>query len=163
MRIRTAGALFSRQPRPAFPRRRRAAAARLSALVLGVALAAALGCDSTAPPDRSVSFLFQHRAVPGPAGQFVAGTDDPDVLRLAREQLALPEADRNLHINGVIARGQEGNLTWTWHFEPGEWTLAEVSVEVCDGTPQMVEDDLDYWVDQVGRFCPWASYVAAER
>lgn len=26
----------------------------------------------------------------------------------------------------------------------------------------MVGDDLEYWVERVGSFCPWASYIAAE-
>jgi hypothetical protein len=33
------------------------------------------------------------------------------------------------------------------------------AIELCDGCPQMVEDDLDYWVETVGRFCPWSTRV----
>lgn len=57
------------------------------------------------------------------------------------------------------ARGAGHNLSWSWHFVPGRWDMVEISVEACDGSPRMVENDLDYRVDRVGDFCPWASYV----
>jgi hypothetical protein len=37
------------------------------------------------------------------------------------------------------------------------------SNELCDGRPSFVEADLAYWLGTVGRFCPWASYVYAEK
>jgi len=40
--------------------------------------------------------------------------------------------------------------------------LAETSIELCDGTPRMVENDIGYWVDKVGHFCPWQSYAVSE-
>ena len=39
---------------------------------------------------------------------------------------------------------------------------AEVTIELCDGRPSMVEADLGYWLRRVGSFCPWGSYVHAE-
>lgn len=94
---------------------------------------------------------------------FVAKTTDPEVIEKAESQLQLPLDQRGLHINGDIERGNNGyNNNWSWHFTPGSWNLVEVSVEVCDGRPQMVEDDLDYWVDEVGYFCPWSSIVLRE-
>jgi hypothetical protein len=126
---------------------------------------ATLGCDSnpTSPPaDPTVRFLISHRTAPGAAGDMVAATADPATIAAARAQLALPVEARTRHINGAIARGGGDNRAWSWHFVPGQWQLAEASIEVCDGTPRMVEDDLAYWVDTVRRFCPWASYVAAE-
>jgi hypothetical protein len=46
---------------------------------------------------------------------------------------------------------------------PDEWDLAEISIELCDGAPDMVDADLDYWIGTVGRYCPWSSYVVSER
>ena len=34
-------------------------------------------------------------------------------------------------------------------------------VELCDGRPSFVEDDLDYWLDTVKQYCPWGVEVAA--
>lgn len=93
---------------------------------------------------------------------FVARTSDPVVIENAREQLSQPEDKRNLFISGKIARGREQNTRWNWHFVPDKWDLVETSIEVCDGRPSFVEQNLDYWVDEVGRFCPWSSRVLKE-
>ena len=115
----------------------------------------------TAPPERS--FLFAMRGIPDAEGQFVAVTSDPLILATLESQLALPEAQRNLHINGPVATGNGGhNLGWSWQFEPDRWEMVEISIELCDGRPQHVEDDVEKWIADVGRFCPWASFVARE-
>ncbi|MDR8394575.1 hypothetical protein NC796_25745 [Aliifodinibius sp. S!AR15-10] len=94
---------------------------------------------------------------------FIAKTSNPDVIANVEEELAKPFDERSMHINGDIARGNDGyNQGWSWHFLPEQWDLASVSTEVCDGRPGMVEEDLDYWVDQVGYFCPWSSRVLRE-
>lgn len=94
---------------------------------------------------------------------FTAKTSDPEVIQKVENQLSLPFEQRNMHINGNIERGTEDyNSNWSWHFVPDIWNLVEISVEVCDGRPRMVEDDLDYWVDQVGFFCPWSARVLRE-
>ncbi len=93
---------------------------------------------------------------------FFARTSDQEVIKKAREQLARPKEERGLMINGEIARGTEQNNGWSWHFVPDKWNLVEVSMEVCDGRPSYVEKEIDYWVDNVGRFCPWNSKVIKE-
>ena len=37
--------------------------------------------------------------------------------------------------------------------------MPDFAVEVCDGRPSMVEADVSYWLDTVGRFCPWGATV----
>lgn len=39
--------------------------------------------------------------------------------------------------------------------------MAEVTIELCDGTPSLVEADLDYWLNAVGRFCPWSAELVS--
>ncbi len=95
--------------------------------------------------------------------RFIAKTSDPDVIETIEQQLEQPFNQRNLHIHGDIERGNKGyNNDWNWHFEENNWQLVEVSAEVCDGRPQMVENNLDYWTEQVGYFCPWSSRVLRE-
>ena len=95
---------------------------------------------------------------------FVVATDDPELIERCREQLGLPVSSRDLHVNGRLLAGHGGaNLGWSWHLDPDAWSLAEVSIELCDGVPGMVEANLDDWLESVGRFCPWSSYIAAER
>ncbi len=94
---------------------------------------------------------------------FVAKTSNSDVIARVEEELEKPFDERRLHINGVIERGtKDYNDNWSWHFVENQWALAEISTEVCDGRPSFVEEDIDYWVDQVGRFCPWSSRVETE-
>lgn len=93
----------------------------------------------------------------------VAKTTNQEVIAKAEQELSLPFDERSMHINGVIERGNPGyNSDWSWHFVENRWDLVEISAEVCDGRPSFVEEDLDYWVDQVGRFCPWSARIVGE-
>jgi len=63
-------------------------------------------------------------------------------------------------VSGALARGSGGfNEPWGWHMVPASVEFADAATEVCDGCPHMVEEDLDYWVGTVGRFCPWTSQI----
>lgn len=137
---------------------------RMVVAVFIVSLLPMLSCheadDGTTSPPGGVAFVFGMRGIPDAQGQFVAVTSDPLVLAKLRAELALPASERLLHITGPIARGSGGhNRSWSWHFVPDGWDMVEMSIELCDGSPQGVENGLDYWVDQVGVFCPWGSYV----
>ncbi len=60
--------------------------------------------------------------------------------------------------NGVLAYGDGGvNAPHGWHMQ--ETALADTTIEVCDGTASMVDADITYWVETVGRFCPWSATV----
>ncbi len=62
--------------------------------------------------------------------------------------------------NGALAYGDGGvNAPHNWHMVGT--TLADMTIEVCDGTASMVDEDLVYWVETVGRFCPWTATVIA--
>lgn len=96
----------------------------------------------------------------GKQQEFIAITSDIAVIERLEQQLVLPVNHRNYFISGLIARGNGGhNQNWGWHFIADEWQLVENSIELCDGNPTLVNQAVDYWVDTVGRFCPWGSYV----
>jgi len=125
-------------------------------------LVAAAAVPSEAAETREL-VLFTIGVRAAPEQLFVVGTDDPDVIDLARAQLELPVADRRLFPSGALAAGHGGfNLGWGWHLVPGAWGLVEASIELCDGIPAMVDADLGYWIGAVGTFCPWTGYVLAE-
>ncbi len=72
----------------------------------------------------------------------------------------LVESDDQRVLNAPLRRGDGGfNAPWSWHMDPDEITFADLTVEVCDGCPHMIEEDLDYWIDTVGRYCPWSTDV----
>ena len=63
-------------------------------------------------------------------------------------------------VAGRIVRGDGGfNTPWSWHLDPASIQVPQVSIELCDGRPSMVQDDLDYWVDTVRMYCPWSARV----
>lgn len=117
-------------------------------------------CSIEIPAEARV-FEFAHR---GSEYTFRAWTTDNEVIANVEAQLALPEDDRINHINGEILEQPEGcdlNPGWSWYFNPQDWDLAEISIEVCDGNPQYVEDNLQDYLE-IDRYCPWSSYVLRE-
>ena len=62
--------------------------------------------------------------------------------------------------SGRLVRGAvDYNRPWSWHIDPQDIVMAEITMELCDGLPSHVEEDVDYWVDTVGRFCPWSARI----
>lgn len=90
--------------------------------------------------------------------EFVTKVTDDVTLNALRVAL---ESDGRAGIpNGVLQHGDGGfNTGHEWHMVSVE--LAEVAIELCDGTVSMVDSDVDYWVDTVGRYCPWDTKVIA--
>jgi len=98
----------------------------------------------------------------------VACTSDPAIIAEVNNQLSKHISAREKHINGAIAGGnalvnKNGPHNFLWHFKLNEWTLADFSMEVCDGRPHSdIDLDTTYWLNTVGRFCPWGSRIAEE-
>ncbi len=88
--------------------------------------------------------------------RFSAFVTNPETIS---EILALEAGTSEASIpNGRLIRGPgpaEYNLPWSWHMDPMEIEMAEVTIELCDGTPSIIENNLDEWLDVVGQFCPW--------
>ena len=51
-------------------------------------------------------------------------------------------------------RGTRENKGHAWHLVEVE--LVDLTMELCDGRPSDLDQDLPYWADTVGRFCPWS-------
>ena len=119
-----------------------------------------IACQEADDPSVEGGYLFVLADLPDGPEHFVAVTFDPETIAQLEAQLALPEDQRKLFPNGPIDRGNgDHNLDWNWHYVPNQWELAEVTIELCDGRPQYVHDNLDYYLDKVGHYCPWGAYV----
>lgn len=98
---------------------------------------------------------------------FIAATSDQAVIDTVLANLALPLPQRKI-IGGVIAAGNGGfnhnaSHWFLWHFVPGQWDLAEMAVEVCDGCPYSdLDADTAYWIGVLGAYCPWSGQPVRE-
>jgi len=112
-----------------------------------------------------VGFRFGTRGDTTGAEDFIAVTEDDEILASARAQLLVPVSERTLHIHGNVTFGNGGyNLDWDWHFIPADWVLAEESVEICDVRPSAIGMRLQNLPDTVDimQACPLHSYVRSE-
>ena len=73
------------------------------------------------------------------------------------QQLLAGEVDGHIPV-GELVRGDPGpNAPWSWHVDPATLTFAEMTTEVCDGIPSMVEDGTFTY----NQFCPWGAQLVA--
>lgn len=94
---------------------------------------------------------------------FIIAASDEALLEMADAQLLLPVDQRSKFISGGLAPGNGGfNAPWSWHIPENEWSLVDNSIELCDGRPSDIENNLSYWLDTVKSFCPWGSYIERE-
>jgi hypothetical protein len=77
--------------------------------------------------------------------------------------IALQKGQSNARIpSGRVVKGAvDYNKPWSWHIDSRDITMVEVSMELCDGTPSMVEANLDEWIRTVGTFCPWSAELVS--
>ena len=138
---------------------------RLLLAVACLATAALASCgggggDAGDPPAPIATFSFRLQGA-GAEQEFRYATTSESFIAKARAQLALPVVGRKQFPIGPIAAGSGGvNLGWNWHFT--DLAFTEMAIELCDGTPSLVEADLPYWLNTVKSFCPWGGYVYAE-
>ena len=124
--------------------------------VVMMAAGSLAACDeaATAPQDGS-TFVIQVVDE-----QFRVRIDDPVVAGQAR---ALIASGQQKNLNGEIDRGHAGiNTGYSWHLKPHTIEFVDVTIELCDGMPSFVEQNVDYFVDTVQRYCPWGVQVLSE-
>lgn len=111
-----------------------------------------LACDSSTEPDPPVRYRVE---VSGET--FVVEAVTAEQVAALEERLASGEEGV---LSGELAAGDGGyNAPWSWHLVPETVEAPDLAIEVCDGRPSMVEEDLDYWLGTVERFCPWGATV----
>jgi hypothetical protein len=120
------------------------------------------GCDSTTPANHEARYLLRAcRWSENPQGELfrVVLRDSVEIAAAERE---LRER-RGRFVSGRLAPGDGGfNAPWHWHLLPDSSWVAEYAIEICDGCPSGVEEQLDGWLN-VGIFCPWsAQFVRRE-
>jgi hypothetical protein len=125
----------------------------LFVLIAGAAVAA---CDdSSTDPVEGAEFTI---SVEGE--QFRVRIEDAAEIAQAR---ALIGTTNTINLNGKILRGNGGfNSGYSWHLKPSTVELVDMTIELCDGRPSYVEQNVDYYVDTVKAYCPWGARVLGE-
>jgi alkylglycerol monooxygenase len=135
-----------------FERKRWAAPLEATRLVLLAGFFVA-GCDDGRADRPYAEFL-----VAVDRETFVLRATDPETIRLATENFRGRNA---MFPIGPLLPGPGGfNAPWSWHFDPDRVRMAEIAIEVCDGRPSYVEENLQ---DFLGTYCPWGARVVAIR
>jgi len=114
------------------------------------------GCDAdpTGPPAGAALFEIEARG----ERFWVAVTDTAEIRRLDERMTAGTDGP----VSGELRWGNGGfNGPWGWHMAPATVHVADMTIEVCDGWPSLVQEDLTYWVGNVRRFCPWGARVVS--
>lgn len=137
-----------------------------TALLVAVAalLLTGVSCEGAStpspPPGPYMIVRFGYVGDSTGAFEFVARASRPGLLDSVRAELNLP-VDQRQFVNGPVRRAAAGeNLGWRWAFEFNRWHLTDASAEVCDATPQYLDDNLTEWLDSLGHYCPWSAYVS---
>ena len=131
-------------------------------ICIATAMLLLASCDTSDPDPPGATFSVRacQDSNASPAGEtFQVRIQDSDVITEAEGLLA---AGEQRIITGPLRRGDGGfNAPWSWHLDPDSVEFADFTIELCDGCPHMVEADLDYWIETVGRYCPWSTELVA--
>ncbi|MBM3157569.1 MAG: hypothetical protein FJ004_09855 [Chloroflexi bacterium] len=109
----------------------------------------------TKPPLLSGGILVTFDVVGETYKIFITNKDtlaDIFALQCGMSQATIP--------SGRVIKGEVSyNEPWSWHIDSEDIHMAEVTMELCDGTPSLVEANLDDWLETVQRFCPWSAKI----
>lgn len=133
-------------------------------VLLVAALAGLSGAAEAAPT------WFEVAARDGRPQSYLLPIDDHEQLAQARAQLDAPHDAGQLIVARIRAGGDglnrnlrlPGQPLWSWHVAE-LLEFSDLSIELCDGSPQLVEDDAAGFVANTGGvICFWGYSLAAE-
>lgn len=149
-----------RRRTPSVPYRRSVRKASLvpiasAALIVSVLLTGA--CPSPTGPDLEGGVLATFRVHTERYSIFIT---NPQTIE---QVIALWNGQAAARIpSGRVLKGRVAyNKPWSWHIDSEDITMAEATIELCDGVPSYVEAHLDDWIATVGYFCPWSAELVA--
>ena len=81
-----------------------------------------------------------------------------DPVRIREADALLSTGERKIVLGSLRAGDGGFNAPWSWHLDPASIAFPDVSVEVCDGCPSFIQNDLNYWL-HLGQFWPWSADI----
>jgi len=127
--------------------RRGARRAVVAALLIGALLSVA-ACADPAADDVVVEFTVANGET------FKVLLTDQEEIQIANDLIA--GEDVPSIPNGRVVRETGVNEGYTWSIDPADFEFAEVTIEVCDGSPSDVEQGLV----TSDRYCPWSAIIS---
>jgi hypothetical protein len=89
--------------------------------------------------------------------QFTVYATNPKAIQLLIDNY---NNKNNNIVTGMLVIGDGGfNSPWSWHLDPDTVEMPELAIELCDGRPSCIENNLAYWILNVKRYCPWTTRV----
>jgi len=62
--------------------------------------------------------------------------------------------------NGLVVKGAVFyNQPWSWHIDSENIHMVGMTIELYDGVPSFVENELEYWLYSVHRYAPWSARI----
>ena len=124
--------------------------ARTVPALAGVVVAGALlaGCTPSAEPTVA-TFL-----VAGGPQTYRIELATPELIEHAKRLMAGEDLP-SIPIGTIVRDDPSVNEPWSWHIDPATLEFAEVTIEVCDGLPEYVEDG----TLTSPTYCPWLAEV----
>ena len=144
----------------------------LSLIVLaGAQLSPGANAATPAAPSDTVLFLVAEKD-PIHGDSYVLPLGDPEDIADARALINLGSASGvGAIVTAKIERGSDGHNRdlrnagqplWSWHVSQFQG-FADAAIEVCDGWPGKVEEDVDAWIANTeGSICFWSYTLVAE-
>lgn len=132
--------------------------ARLTAVALVMAMLAACGDD---PEPRApaldgglyATFMVYEE-------EYHASIKSAEGMQQARDLWA-GNSSATIPNGRLVCRDAPWNSPWSFYQDPHDLHFAEVTIEVCDGTPSYVSDNCRGFGG--GRFCPWGAQMTELR
>ncbi|HRI70909.1 MAG TPA: hypothetical protein PK156_42035 [Polyangium sp.] len=76
-------------------------------------------------------------------------------------KMLLAAGQQKVPVFNQVIDGRDCDSDWTYHVDPNDVGFADVTIELCDGTPQYIEDNKAEWISTVKQYCPWSAKVTA--
>jgi hypothetical protein len=130
----------------------RVVAGVLSGLSIGAVGACGSESGGASPSTGETPIIVTFEVVGGE--RFKVLLTDPTDIDIAQRQ-ASGEDVPNIP-NGRIVRETGVNEGYSWSLDPNDFEFADVTIEVCDGTPA----DVEQGILTSERYCPWSAVIA---
>ena len=134
---------------------------RLVSVLAGALLAGACGSDASEPSQLLCSERTGGALITlGIRSERLTVWSTSDAFIAEAQQILDAAAPQRVPVFGRLRDGRDCDAQWSWHVEPAAMEWADATVELCDGLPSLIESNKAYWLDTVGRYCPWSADVA---